>query len=309
MLGIDLTGRRALIAGIADNRGFGFAIARSLAQAGAEVCAGCWPPAHRAFTSMLRRGRLDPFCELGDGRKLEFERVYPLDARFDEERDIPPEIRDNPRYRESESFTVQDLARRLCEDFGPRPLDVVVHCVANAPELARPLLDTSRRGYLDAVSASSFSFVALAQRLSPLMRSGGSLLCISFIAAERVIPGYGGGMSSAKAALECDTRVLAFELGRRQGLRVNCISAGPWASRAASATGFIDFMVRHTAHNSPIQAPIDAAQVGTVATFLASELAAGITGSTVYVDHGSHCMGVAFGDHSVRSAGEQNTHP
>jgi enoyl-[acyl-carrier protein] reductase I len=249
---IDLKGRRALVAGVADDRGFGFAIARSLAQAGASVCVGCWPPAYRAFNSMLRRGKLERSCDLGEGRKLEIERVYPLDARFDERGDVPDELRTEGRYRECERFTVQEVAQRLLEDFGPLPLDVVVHCVAHAPELAQPFFDTSRRGYLAAVSASSFSFVALAQRMSPLMRSGGSLICLSYIAAQRVIPGYGGGMSAAKAALENDTGVLSFELGRRHGLRVNCISAGPGPSRAASPTGFIDFMVSHVAHNSPI---------------------------------------------------------
>ena len=99
-------------------------------------------------------------------------------------------------------------------------------------------------------------------------------------------------MSSAKAALEADTRTLAFEAGRKFGVRVNAISAGPWASRAASAIGFIDTMIKYTSANSPMPKPIEATDVGNVAAFLCSPLAAGITGSVVYVDNGYHVMGM-----------------
>ncbi len=100
-------------------------------------------------------------------------------------------------------------------------------------------------------------------------------------------------MSSAKAALEADTRTLAYEAGRRYGVRVNTISAGPWASRAASAIGFIDTMVRYSRLNSPIPRDLDARDVGATAAFLASPLATAITGATVYVDNGYHAMGMA----------------
>jgi len=113
------------------------------------------------------------------------------------------------------------------------------------------------------------------------------------MASERVIPGYGGGMSSAKAALESDTRVLAFEAGRKYGVRVNVISAGPWASRAASAIGFIGRMIDYCKANSPLPESITALEVGAAAAFLASPLGTGITGTTLYVDKGYHTMGVA----------------
>ena len=113
------------------------------------------------------------------------------------------------------------------------------------------------------------------------------------MASERVIPGYGGGMSSAKAALEADTRTLAYEAGRRWGVRVNAISAGPWASRAASAIGFIDTMIDYTSANAPLPRPIQATDVGHAAAFLCSPLAGAITGSVVYVDNGYHAMGMA----------------
>ena len=100
------------------------------------------------------------------------------------------------------------------------------------------------------------------------MRPGGSFLSLSYMAAERVVPGYGGGMSSAKAALETDTRVLAFEAGRKWGHRVNVISAGPYASRAASAIGFIEQMIDYAKRNSPLPEAITAEEVGATAAFL-----------------------------------------
>ena len=113
------------------------------------------------------------------------------------------------------------------------------------------------------------------------------------MASERAIPGYGGGMSSAKAALESDTRLLAFEAGRKWGVRVNTISAGPLASRAASAIGIIERMVAYCSANTPIPEDLKAEEVGNVAAFLASDLASGITATTVYVDKGYHSMGMA----------------
>jgi enoyl-[acyl-carrier protein] reductase I len=113
------------------------------------------------------------------------------------------------------------------------------------------------------------------------------------MASERVIPGYGGGMSSAKAALESDTRTLAYEAGRRWGVRINTISAGPLASRAASAIGKIERMVAYYAANAPLPDGLTSWDVGVTAAFLASPLADGITGTTVYVDKGYHAMGMA----------------
>jgi len=171
----------------------------------------------------------------------------------------------------------------------------VVHSLANGPEVKKDLLETSRKGYLAAVSVSAYSNVSLVQRLGPLMRKGGSFLSLSYLAAERTVPGYGGGMSSAKAALESDTRTLAFEAGRKWGHRVNCISAGPLASRAASAIGFIGAMIEYCKTNSPLPEPLVSEEVGTVAAFLASPLGSGITGATLYVDKGYHSMGKAIG--------------
>jgi enoyl-[acyl-carrier protein] reductase I len=293
MLAIDLRGKRALVAGVSDDGGFGFAIAKALAEGGASICLGSWPPALGIFTKLLERGKMEESMRLTDSRKLEFERIYPLDAAFDTLADAPSEIRENKRYKEVGDFSVQGMTERIKSDFGEASLDIVVHSLANAPEVRSPLVDTSRQGYLAAVSVSAYSNISLVRHLAPLMREGGSFLSLSYMAGERVIPGYGGGMSSAKAALEADTRTLAFEAGRRWGVRVNAISAGPWASRAASAIGFIDTMIRYTAQNSPLPRPIDATDVGSTAAFLCSPLARSITGSVVYVDNGYHAMGMA----------------
>lgn len=293
MLQIDLNGKRALVAGVADDAGFGFAIAKKLAEAGASICVGTWPPAYGIFTKLLERGRIAESLKLADGRTLEFERIYALDAEYDEIEAVPLEVRESPRYKAHADFTLQGVADQLVADFGEKPVDIVVHSLARAPEVRNSLLDTSRKGYLDALGASSFSFVSLVQRLGPLLRSGGSFVTLSYLASERVVPGYGGGMSSAKAALESDTRTLAYEAGRRYGARVNCISAGPLASRAANAIGFVEALIDYTKNNSPLPEPVQAEEVAAAATFLASSLGSGITGTTLFVDKGYHTMGIA----------------
>ena len=293
MLSIDLTGKRALVAGVADDAGFGFAIAKSLAEAGATVSVGTWPPALNIFMNLLERGKMDESRKLSSGQLLQFEKVYPLDAAYDSLNDAPEDIRSNKRYKDTGDFSIDGLVQRIESDFGKDSLDIVIHSLANGPEVKKPLLDTSRSGYLTAVSVSAYSLISMVSRLGPLMRKGGSFLSLTYMASERVIPGYGGGMSSAKAALESDTRVLAFEAGRKYGVRVNTISAGPLASRAASAIGIIERMVQYCSVNSPLTSELTPMDVGYTAAFLASSFASGITGSTIYVDKGYHTMGMA----------------
>jgi len=291
MLNIDLNGKRALVAGVADDAGFGFAIAKALAEAGASVSVGTWPPALNIFENLLRRGKMDESRKLSDGKLLEFERIYPLDAAYDRFEDAPEDVRANKRYVERGDFSIAGLATQLVKDFGEKPLDILVHSLANGPEVKKPLLETSRAGYLAAVSVSAYSLVGLLARLGPLLRKDGVVVSLTYMASERVVPGYGGGMSSAKAALESDTRTLAYEAGRKWGVRVNTISAGPYASRAASAIGFIDEIVKYCAQNAPLPQELSAAEVGNTAAFLCSPLATGISGTTVYVDKGYHAMG------------------
>jgi enoyl-[acyl-carrier protein] reductase I len=294
MLKIDLTGKRALVAGVADDAGFGFAIAKSLAEAGATVSVGTWPPALNIFMNLLERGKMDESRKLSGGQLLQFEKIYPLDASFDTLADAPEDIRSNKRYKDTGDFSIDGMVQRIESDFGKDSLDIVIHSLANGPEVRKPLLETSRSGYLTAISVSAYSLISMVSRLAPFMRKGGSFLSLTYLASERVIPGYGGGMSSAKAALESDTRVLAFEAGRKYGLRVNAISAGPLASRAASAIGIIEKMVEYCADNSPLTEPLQAEEVGNAAAFLSSQLATGITGTVVYVDKGYHSMGMAL---------------
>ncbi len=293
MLSIDMQGKRAFVAGVADDGGFGWAIAKSLAEAGAGISVGTWPPAHNIFTTMLRRGKLDASRHLSNGSMLEFEGVFALDAAYDVLTDAPESVRTDRRYADKGDFSIEGVAKALLDKHGSESFDVLVHSLANGSEVKKPLLETSRAGYLGAVGTSAYSLISMLRAFRPLLRRGGSVLSLTYIASERVIPGYGGGMSSAKAALEADTRTLAFEAGRAHGLRVNTISAGPWASRAASAIGFIDEMVRYAEANTPIPEALDAKEVGNAAAFLASPLASGITGVTMYVDKGFHAMGKA----------------
>ena len=300
MLNIDLTGKRALVAGVADDAGFGFAIAKALAEAGASVSVGTWPPALNIFMNLLER-KMDESRKLSSGKLLQFEKIYPLDASFDTLADAPEDIRSNKRYKDTGDFSIDGMVKRIESDFGKSSVDIVVHSLANGPEVKKPLLETSRSGYLTALSVSAYSLTSMVARLAPLMRKGGSFLSLTYMASERVIPGYGGGMSSAKAALESDTRVLAFEAGRKYGVRVNAISAGPLASRAASAIGIIEKMVEYCADNSPLPEPLQAEEVGNAAAFLSSPLAAGITGTVLYVDKGYHAMGMALQEAAPQS--------
>ena len=293
MLPIDLTGKRALVAGVADDNGFGFAIAKALAEAGASVCVATWPPALNIFLTLLDRGKMDESRRLPDGSMLTFEKIYPLDAMFDTYADVPEDVRESKRYAGCGDFSIDGLAKALVADFGEQPLDILIHSLANGPEVKKPLLETSRAGYLAASSASAYSLVSMVAHLGPHMRAGGSACSLTYMASEKAVPGYGGGMSSAKAQLESDTRTLSFEAGRKWGLRINTISAGPYASRAASAIGIIENMVKYCTANSPLPEELSAREVGTTAAFLASALASGITGSTVYVDKGYHAMGMA----------------
>ncbi|KAK4492420.1 hypothetical protein RD792_003225 [Penstemon davidsonii] len=221
--------KMAFIAGVADDNGYGWAIAKSLAAAGAEILVGTWVP-----------GRSSRMCKAGF-----------------------------------------------------RSIDILVHSLANGSEVTKPLLETSRKGYLAAISASSYSYVSLLQHFLPIMNPGGSSISLTYIASERIIPGYGGGMSSAKAGLESDTRVLAFEAGRKHKVRVNTISAGPLRSRAAKAIGFIDMMIDYSLTNAPLQKELTSEEVGNTTAFLASPLASAITGAVIYVDNGLNAMGVA----------------
>ena len=149
--------------------------------------------------------------------------------------------------------------------------------------------------------------VSMVSRFGPIINPGGAILSLTYVASEKVIPGYGGGMSSAKAALESDTRTLSFEAGRRWGVRVNTISAGPLGSRAAKAIGgagsaktFIDYAIDYSKANAPMAQDLYSDDVGASAAFLLSPLARAITGVTLYVDNGLAQMGMALDSVSMK---------
>lgn len=305
-LPIDLRGKRAFIAGVADDQGYGWAIAKALSEAGARVALGTWVPALSIFSKSLERGKFDESRKLRDGSLMEIEKVYALDAVYDTPEDVPEDVRTSKRYAAAENgFTVKEVSEHVQQDFGG--VDILVHSLANGPEVTQPLLHTSRHGYLSAVSASTYSFVSLVQRFAPIMPSGGAALCLTYFASERAVPGYGGGMSSAKAALESDTRTLANEAGQEYGIRVNAISAGPLGSRAAKAIGFIDSMIEYSYNNAPLHKELSASEVGSVAAFLCSPLASAVTASTVHVDNGLSRMGVARDSRSLESASSNDS--
>jgi enoyl-[acyl-carrier protein] reductase I len=230
---------------------------------------------------------------------LEYTKLYPIDAMFDQMQDVPQEIRENKRYAELSGYTIAEVAKQVEKDVGQ--IDILVHSLANAPEVTKNLLDTSRKGYLAAMSSSAYSFISLLSHFGPIMKDGGSALSLTYIASERVIPGYGGGMSSAKAALESDTRTLAWEAGRKWNLRVNAISAGAWRSRAARAIGMIDDMIAYAKANAPLVRDLNPDEVGAAAAFLLSPLASAITGTVLFVDNGMHAMGLAIDSSALQS--------
>jgi len=291
MLPLDLSGKRAFIAGVGDDNGFGFAIAKKLAEAGAEILIGTWTPVVKIFTMSWNGGKFDASRKLPDGSLFDIAKVYSLDAAFDTPDDVPADIRENKRYKDTSGYTISEVAEQVKADFGS--IDILIHSLANGPEVKKPLLETSRSGYLAALSSSAYSYVSLLQHFGPIMNEGGAAIALTYMASERVIPGYGGGMSSAKAALESDTRTLAWEAGRKWNIRSNVISAGPLGSRAAKAIGFIEKMIAYSEKNAPLTTPFEAEDVANAAVYLSSPLAKAVTGATVYVDNGLHAMGLA----------------
>lgn len=215
MLKIDLTGKIAFIAGVGDDNGYGWGIAKMLAEAGATILVGTWVPIYKIFSQSWDLGKFNESRKLSNGELLTLAKIYPMDASFDTPEDVPQDILENKRYKDLSGYTVSEVAEQVKKDFGH--IDILVHSLANSPEIAKPLLDTSRKGYLSALSTSSYSFISLLSHFGPFMNEGASTISLTYLASTRAVPGYGGGMSAAKAALESDTKVLAWEAGRRWG--------------------------------------------------------------------------------------------
>lgn len=296
MIPINLTGKLALVTGVGDDKGFAWHIAKALAAAGARLVFATHPRLVNVVETILERDMDAPSRVLPYGAgELRVERVIACDVSYDSMDDVSPETRNEKRFpklvERYGDFSIRGLAEKL-KEFGA--VDIVVHAVAFSPEITKQMIDTSRKAYLTALSVSSYSLTALLHALRPLMENrpeGASAVALSYLGGDRVVPHYGGGMSTAKAALQIDAKQLAHNLGR-QNIRVNVISAGPYASRAASAIGDIDHMIQYAAERSPLPRAITADEVGAATVLLCSPLASAITGHVLYVDCGYNTMGV-----------------
>jgi enoyl-[acyl-carrier protein] reductase I len=290
MVSIDLSGQNALVTGVADNVGFAWHIAKSLHAAGANVLLACHPRVVSIVERFLERDKYAESRQLPYGKEGAFVAgaLYPCDVSYDSEEDVPEEVKGQKGYRD-QAVSVGALMDRVQADHGH--LDIVIHSVAFSPEIAKPHLDVSRGAYLTALSISSYSLVSLTRAALPLMKDRkGSVVGLSYLAAQRAVPFYGGGMATAKAALECDARMLSWFAGE-VGHRVNIVSAGPYASRAAKSIGDIQEMIDATAERSPLRRAIEAQEVADSVLYLCSSLSTGVTGDVHYVDAGYHAMG------------------
>jgi enoyl-[acyl-carrier protein] reductase I len=258
MYSIDLRGRHALVMGVANHRSLSWAIAQDLAKAGARIC--------MTYASE----RMKPMVE---------ELAATLPHAFTTECDV------------TKDYEIDEVKRKIEGRWGS--LEILVHGIAFArkEDLEGSFVQTPREGFQLALDVSAFSFINVVGRMQPLLeKNGGSVLTLSYLAANRAIPNY-NVMGSAKAVLEQSTRQMAYELGPK-GIRVNCLSAGPVSTLAARGIrGFTDMLKEHSGA-APLERNITKEEVGTAALFLLSDMASGITGTTLYVDAGWHILGM-----------------
>ena len=258
-----LAGKRALIVGVATDRSIAWGIAQAMHAHGAQLAF--------SFANDTFRQRLEPLAA-SIGSKL----LMPIDVQVDEQIDAAFEL--------------------LGREWGQ--LDILVHAVAFAPREALAgsfSANTSREAFRIAHDVSSYSFTALARGAAALMAGrAGAMLTLSYLGAMRSIPSY-NVMGLAKASLEANVRFLAADLGPRN-IRVNAISAGPIKTLAAAGIGGFRKMLAHVAQIAPLRRNVSTEDVGNAATFLCSDMAAGITGEILYVDNGFSTVGMSFAD-------------
>ncbi len=252
-----LENRYALVMGVANRWSIAWGIARAFHREGARC----------VLTYLGER-------EEENVRKLATELRDPVLLRCDVTRD------------EDLDALQEELRRRVGQ------VDVLVHSIAYAKteDLRGHFLDTSRDGYLLAQNVSSYSLIACARAVAPLMPPGGSILTLTYLASQRVFPNY-NVMAVCKAALEASMRYLAYELGER-GIRVNAISSGPIRTASARAVAGLTEFIEAYKQRAPLRRTVDADEVGDAAVFLASPLSRGVTGQVLFVDAGYHIMGV-----------------
>jgi enoyl-[acyl-carrier protein] reductase I len=299
MIPIDLSGKTALITGVGDNESFAWFIAKALQAAGARLVLAVHPRMIRIVEGFLSGDAPDDIesrrLPYGGG-SLKVEKLLPCDVSFDTLADVPEATRNDRRYKRVEEqygdYSIEGLMKTVKDSHSG--VDMLVHSVAFAPEIKSKLIDTTRMGYWTAISISAYSLVGLVRAGLPLMENrpdGASVVGLTYLGGARVVPHYGGGMSTAKAALEIDAKQLAHNVGGK-GVRVNLISAGPYASRAAKGIGDIEQMIDYAAQRSPLPRGITPLEVANTAAFLCSPLASGISGHVLYVDCGYNVMGV-----------------
>ena len=292
MIPIDFTGKVALVTGVGDNESFAWFISKALAAAGAKVVLACHPRVVGIVESILtrdadRESRQLPY----DRGELKVERVLACDASYDTMDDVPEEVRTDRRYAKFPDYSIKGTVDAVGKEFGG--IDIVIHSVAFSREITKSQKDTSRKGYFEALGISAYSLTSLLRAAEPYMadRPGGaSVVGLTYLGGDRVVPHYGGGMSTAKAALQIDAKQLAHNVGTKN-IRVNLISAGPYASLAAKGIGDIEKMKSYAAERSPLPRPITAEEVANAAVFLSSPLASGITAEVMFVDCGYNVMG------------------
>ena len=293
MVPIDLTGHVALVTGVGDNHSFAWYIAKRLQEAGATIVLVCHPRVVNIVEGLLRSQHADDVesRKLSNGQEFQPAKIFPCDVSYDTMDDVPPEVKNDRRYARFSEYSIQGTVDAIGKEFGG--IDILIHSIAFSREVTRPLLETSRKAYHEAMGISAYSLTSLVRAAVPYMShrpSGASVVGLTYVAAERVVPHYGGGMATCKAALQIDAKQLAWFVGDRN-IRVNLISAGPYGSRAARAINKdFDKLIQHAAEHSPLRRPIKPQEVADGVLFLCSPLASAITGQILYVDCGYNIM-------------------
>ena len=292
MTAIDLSGKIALVTGVGDNEGFAWYISKALRAAGARIVLACQPNRMNIVEGNLTRDIDRESRLLPDGSEFKPEKVIPCDSSFDTMADVPEEIRTNRRYAAYSEYSIQGVIDSVGKEFGG--IDILIHSVAYSREIMKPLIETSRKAYHEAMGISAYSLVSMVRAAAPYMANrpgGASVVGLTYVAGERVVPHYGGGMGTCKAALQMDAKQLAWFVGDKN-VRVNLISAGPYASRAARAINKdFDQLIEHAASHSPLRRPIGPEDVANSVLYLCSPLASAVTGQILYVDCGYNVMG------------------
>ena len=292
MIAIDLSGKVALVSGVGDNISFAWFISKTLQAAGAKVVLACHPRVMGIVEGVLTRDVDKESRLLPDGTEFKPAKIYPCDASYDTMADVPEEVRTNRRYAQFPEYSIKGTVDAVAAEFGG--IDILIHSIAFSSEIKKALIDTSRKAYHEAMGISSYSLVSMVRAAAPHMANrpgGASVVGLTYVAGERVVPHYGGGMGTCKAALQMDAKQLSWFVGDKD-IRVNLISAGPYASRAARAINpDFDKLVQHAADHSPLRRAIEPEEVANAMLYLCSPLASAVTGQILYVDCGYNVMG------------------